>query len=198
MYSLHFTAAWVKRRDGGMGVGWVWGGTGSAVRLHEERWRWWLWVDVFRQGKEEKPGWKWVVQKQPTNKQRTFFFCYSINWILFCFFFFVFFPSNTVLLLFRPAGMKVVFSCFWHLSTNSFLVWNTFFCDVCSCRFHPSCPTFSPPWVCWMKLLLSLLLRMHFLLKFLDSWEKITLCVLQRYFQKKNQYTFSPFVFLTT
>lgn len=55
-------------------------------------------MDVFRQGKEEKPGWKWVVQKQPTNKQRTFYF------------FGYFHKSNSVLFFFVFSSIKSSFA----------------------------------------------------------------------------------------
>lgn len=60
-------------------------------------------MDVFRQGKEEKPGWKWAVQKQPTNTGRFLFIFPSIE---FCFVFL----STPVLLRVGPAGMKAAFS----------------------------------------------------------------------------------------
>lgn len=167
VYSPHFTAAWVRRREGE-------GGADNALWnrvqfcLHGKGWRWLLWVDVFRQGKEENPGWRWVVWKRPQHmKDISFSVCIQLmfsqqvnkkkkNKHL---------ASSTDL----PFRLKRCSSC----SGNFPLappsdVWSTFSCYVCSWCFSVifSFSAFS----CWMiLLLLSLLFRMHFLLKFLAS-----------------------------
>lgn len=76
----------------GRGEGWVWGGLAvplGCMRKGGGDDSEWMFLGKERR---RKPGWKWVVQKQPTNKQRTFFFfCYfhKSNSVLFffCFFF---------------------------------------------------------------------------------------------------------------
>lgn len=153
-------------RGWGAGKG---GGTDNALWnrlqlwLHGKRWRWLLWVDVFRQGKEENPGWRWVVWKGP-RQTKDISFSVWIN-IISCFLQEIHFCSSMDL----PSKWKQCSSCSGNfpLAPPSY-VWNIFFCFVCS-----SCSSlfFFFLSVCWMSLLLllSLLFRMHFLLKFLAS-----------------------------
>lgn len=141
------------------------GGTDNALWnqvqlwLHGKGWRWLLQVDVFRQGKEENSGWRLVVWKGPLQaKDISFLACIILIPDIHPFFFFFSLQFGP------PFKVKAMFLLLWRLDTIPSKL--CLKCILLLCSIFLSCRvlSFSLPMI---LLLLSLLHRMHFLLKIL-------------------------------
>lgn len=150
MCSLHFTAAWVRRRE--EGNWWLlnrvqFGCMGEGGGDNFE------WMFLGGQGKEENPRWRWVSVERTSLYARAYSLipCFSrrtLAPVWACW-------ENTIS---DPPALAT----FHHPPSYA---WHTFFWYICSWCFFLLCPTFCRS-VCWMILLLLLsLFRMHFLLK---------------------------------
>lgn len=105
--------------------------------LHRKGWRWLFWVDVFRQGKEENPGWRRLVWKGP-KQMEDMSFSVCVNLISYFFKEINFFSNVDIL-------SKWKFLLLWRLYTSPSKLCLTYILLFCLYMefFSPPCPVLS-------------------------------------------------------